>query len=88
MTEITNIKIIYAKGFLFLVLGLLASTLLILENPDGKVILLLMLSIWCFARFYYFAFYVIGNYVDPNFRFSGLFSFVLYCLRKSRGSHR
>ncbi len=88
MTEITNIKIIYAKGFLFLVAGLLTSTLLILENPDGKVILLLMLSIWCFARFYYFAFYVIGNYVDPSFRFSGLWSFALYCLRKSLGSHR
>lgn len=72
MAEITNIRIIYAKGFLFLVLGLLASTLLILENPDGKVILLLTLAIWGFARFYYFAFYVIGNYVDPSFKFSGL----------------
>ena len=84
MTEITNIKIIYAKGF-FLVAGLLTSTLLILENPDGKVILLLMLSIWCFARFYYFAFYVIGNYVDPSFRFSGLWSFALYCIRRNLG---
>ena len=40
MTDITNIRIIYAKGFLFLVGGLLASTLLILQNPDSKVMLI------------------------------------------------
>ena len=82
MTDITNIRIIYAKGFLFLVGGLLASTLLILQNPDSKVILLLIVSIWCFARFYYFAFYVISKYVDSSYKFSGLWSFAMYLLRK------
>ena len=82
MTDITNIRIIYAKGFLFLVGGLLASTLLILQNLDSKVILLLTVSIWCFARFYYFAFYVISKYVDSTYRFSGLSSFALHLLRK------
>ena len=82
MTDITNIRIIYAKGFLFLVGSLLASTLLILENPDRKVILLLILSVWCFARFYYFAFYVIGKYVDSSYKFSGLCSFATYLLRR------
>ena len=82
MTDITNIRIIYAKGFLFLVGGLSASTSLIFQNPDSKVILLLIVSIWCFARFYYFAFYVIGNYVDSRYKFSGLSSFALYLLRK------
>ena len=82
MTDITNIRIIYAKGFLFLVGGVSASTLLIIENPDSKVILLLILSVWCFARFYYFAFYVIGKYVDSSYKFSGLWSFVVYLFRK------
>ena len=82
MTDITNIRIIYAKGFLFLVGGLLASTLLILQNPDSKVILLLTVSIWCFARFYYFAFYVISKYVASSYKFSGLWSFAIYLLRK------
>ena len=82
MTDITNIRIIYAKGFLFLVGGLLAFTLLILENPDSKVILLLILSVWCFARFYYFAFHVIGKYVDSSYKFSGLCSFATYLLRR------
>ncbi len=82
MADIKNIKIIYAKGFLFLAVGLSASTLLILEKPNSKVMLLLILSVWCFARFYYFAFYVIGNYVDRSYNFSGLGSFALYLLRK------
>ena len=82
MTDIANIGIIYTKGFLFLVGGVSASTLLILENADSKVILLLILSVWCFARFYYFAFYVIGKYVDSSYKFSGLWSFVVYLFRK------
>jgi len=28
--------------------------------------------------YYYFAFYVIQHYVDPAYRFSGLWSFVCY----------
>ena len=35
----------------------------------------LALVIWCFCRFYYFAFYVIERYVDPGYKFSGLGSF-------------
>src|SRR5437899_12245421 len=38
----------------------------------------LALAIWCFCRFYYFAFYVIEHYVDPAYRFSGLWSFVCW----------
>ena len=41
-------------------------------------------TVWCFARAYDFAFYVIGHYVDPSFKFAGLGSFVRY-LWKRRG---
>jgi hypothetical protein len=44
--------------------------------------LLLAIAVWCFARFYYFAFYVIEHYVDPGFRFSGLWSFARYVWSK------
>ena len=44
----------------------------------------LALAVWCFCRFYYFAFYVIEHYVDPGYRFSGLGSFVGYLLSKRR----
>jgi hypothetical protein len=60
---------------LFLLVGLLSAVPVILEHPTLKVALLLALTIWCFCRFYYFAFYVIEKYVDPTFRFAGLLSF-------------
>ncbi len=78
MTDITDVRVIYAKGFLFLLGGLLAAGLLLLEHPNFKVALLLIVAIYCFARFYYFAFYVIRHYVDSDYRFSGLWSFATY----------
>jgi hypothetical protein len=84
MKDVTSPTWIKVKGFLFLLLGTLASVLLILDNPAWKTVLLLALAIWCFCRFYYFAFYVIEHYVDPNYRFSGLISFVKYLFQQRR----
>lgn len=78
MADLRDPRLIYAKGVLFTLGGVLASVLLWAEHPTLKTALLLMLSIWCFCRAYYFAFYVIQHYVDPGYRFSGLISFVRY----------
>ena len=86
MPDLTNPRVIYFKGFLFLFAGLLASAILILESPRLKTALLLALAVWCFARFYYFAFYVIEHYVDPSYRFAGLWSFVRYLASRRRRS--
>ncbi|MFC1597812.1 hypothetical protein ACFL5Q_07775 [Planctomycetota bacterium] len=88
MTDLTNPKLIYGKGVLFLLGGALSSALLIGEHPSLKIALLLALAVWCFARAYYFAFYVIEHYVDPTYRFSGLWSFALYLVRRDRGVDR
>jgi hypothetical protein len=83
MKDLADPRWIKFKGILFVLVGVLASTLLLLEAPSWKVGLLLLISVWCFARAYYFAFYVIEKYVDPTFRFSGLWSAVRYlCSRK------
>lgn len=82
MKDLSSPVWIKLKGILFLLVGLLAATLLILECPTWKAALLLALVIWCFCRFYYFAFYVIEHYVDPGYRFSGLWSFARYLLSK------
>jgi hypothetical protein len=82
MTDLKWPSIIITKGFLFLGLGLLASMLLLLEAGSIKVLLLLTIAIWTFCRFYYFAFYVIEHYVDPQYRFAGLWSFFRYLLRR------
>lgn len=82
MRELTNVKAIYLKGILFLLGGLLSAVLIIFEQPTLKVIFLLMVSIWCFARCYYFVFYVIQHYVDYNYKFAGLLSFIRYILKR------
>ena len=84
MRDLTNSSWIKAKGFLFLFLGLVSATLLILERPTFRVAALLLLVAWSFCRFYYFAFYVLERYVDPAYRFSGLLSLAGYLLRSPR----
>jgi hypothetical protein len=82
MKDLTDARWIKLKGILFLLVGALSAALLLLEKPTLKVGVLLAISIWCFCRFYYFAFYVIEKYVDPGYRFSGLWSFVGYLLKR------
>lgn len=84
MKDLASARWIKVKGILFLLLGLAAATLSILENPSWKNVGLLALAIWCFCRFYYFAFYVIEKYVDSSYKFSGLWSFACYLLRSRR----
>jgi hypothetical protein len=86
VADIKNPRLLYAKGALFLLGGIMASGLILVERPAIKVALLLVIAIWCFSRAYYFAFYVIQHYVDPSYKFAGLWSFVRYVIEKRRGS--
>ena len=72
------------KGILFLLIGLVSATLLLLDNLKWQTAILLALAIWSCCRFYYFAFYVIEKYVDSSYKFSGLFDFAKYLLQKRR----
>jgi len=78
MKDLTNLRWIKFKGILFLVVGLLSFVLIVVAHPEIVNVLLLCVTIWCFCRFYYFAFYVIEHYVDSTYRFSGLWSFARY----------
>ncbi len=82
MGDLTNSKLIWTKGFLFLFLGILSSGILLLRTRDLQVALLLGIAIWSFCRSYYFAFYVIEHYVDPRYRFAGLADFLRYATGK------
>jgi hypothetical protein len=84
MGDLKSAKLIYLKGTLFLVGGILSAVILILESPHLRTAALLALSIWCFARFYYFAFYVIEHYVDPQFKFAGLWAFARYVMSRRK----
>jgi hypothetical protein len=86
MRDIQTPAAMWTKAVLFLVIGLIASIILLLEVGTLRGAVLLALAIWAFCRAYYFAFYVIEKYVDPGYRFSGLLSFVRYLVdRKRRG---
>ncbi len=82
--DLTNPRIIYLKGFLFLFAGLIAAAAILIEIRSLKIALLLAIAIWCFARAYYFAFYVIQHYVDPTYRFAGLWSFFKYVMGRAK----
>jgi hypothetical protein len=84
MKNLTDVRWIDLKGVLFLLLGLLSAAFLFFEHPTLSAGFLIVVAVWSFCRFYYFAFYVIEHYVDPSYRFSGLLSFALYLIQKER----
>jgi len=86
--DLTDRRWIYVKGFLFVGIVLGASVLLWLENPGWRTAALVVLLIWSSARAYYFMFYVIENYVDGRYRFSGVCSFVRYLLTREAGADK
>ncbi len=80
MKELRSAKVMWLKAVLFLLIGLTSAGLLWMETPNLKTALLLALALWAFCRAYYFAFYVLERYVDPQFRFAGLGSLLRYVL--------
>ena len=86
MGDLKNPKVIVAKGFLFVFLGLLAAAALLLRAPSLMNALLLSITVWAFCRSYYFAFYVIEHYVDSKYRFAGLWDFAKYMLRAKQSA--
>ena len=82
MDDLKSKTAIYLKAILFLVIGVTAFILLLAQNYNVQTTLLLTLVIWSFCRAYYFAFYVIEHYVDPGFRFAGLFAFAKYLIKR------
>ena len=85
MQDLKNPNLIILKGILFLLLGFLASGILVFQTWRIDVFILLLIAIWAFCRFYYFAFYVIQHYVDDNYRFDGLYSALKYLASRYLG---
>jgi len=88
MSDLKGPAILYLKAVLLVVAGGIAGGLIVVGDPRPRTALLLAITIWAFARAYYFAFYVIEHYIDPAYRFSGLGSFLCYLLRRRSGGDR
>lgn len=75
---------IYVKAFLFLLILVGASVLLLLLDDELQRIFYLLCVIWSSARLYYFMFYVVENYIDGSYKYTGIWSFVLFLLKKQK----
>jgi hypothetical protein len=84
LRDLKNPAMIYVKGGLFFLGGVLAALGLMAEQPTLKTAILVGALIWCAARCYYFMFYVIEHYVDDTYRFSGILAFLKYLLTHKR----
>ena len=82
--DIKSPKLLYLTGALMLLVGLMASAILLTLHCDWMTAVLLATAVWGFCRAYYFAFYVIEHYIDPGHKYAGLMDFVKYALGKKR----
>jgi hypothetical protein len=82
MKDLRSTWAMWLKAVLFLLIGLMAAALLLVEAWSWRAFLLLALCVWGFCRAYYFVFYVIERWVDPQFKFSGLGHFLKWAWRR------
>lgn len=75
---------IYMKGFLFALIVVTSALLLLFEDAIWRRAVLICLLVWSSARSYYFMFYVIEKYIDCEYKFSSVYSFVVYLLQKRK----
>ena len=83
MSDLSSRKLIVLKGLMFLAVAVGASTLLLIESPSIKVAVLLVILVWSACRFYYFLFYVLEHYVNPDLRYAGILA-LLGQIKRSR----
>ena len=81
MTDLKSPFLIHLKGWLFLLIVIAAGAGIYMQLPTWRVGMLIVIVIWASARFYYYLFYVIEKYVDPNYKFAGVYSAIRYLIR-------
>ena len=73
---------IVAKGLLFLFLAFISAAMQLLVEMDfWQEAALLLICVWASCRFYYFLFYVLHSYVDPELKSAGILDLMGKILR-------
>ena len=80
MADIRDSRLMWLKFVLFVLTGSLAVAIALMLFPSVRLAALLAVAVWAFCRAYYFAFYVVQRYIDPSYRFAGLWSLWRYAL--------
>ncbi|BBM88051.1 hypothetical protein [Candidatus Uabimicrobium amorphum] len=83
-----NLFWIYVKGFLFIFIVVTSALLLLFEGAIWRRAMLIGVLIWSSARSYYFMFYVIEKYVDREYKFSSVYSFIVYLIQKRKTKNK
>lgn len=84
MKDLKSTGAMWLKAALFLVIGVMAGGILLIEHASWRTLLLLVLCLWGFCRAYYFAFYVIERWVEPAYKFSGLGHFFVWLWKRRK----
>lgn len=69
------------KGWLFLMLGIAAAGLLLVEDFSWSRLGLMVIAVWGFCRFYYFLFHVLQGYAGRERPYTGLLDAMGWALR-------
>ena len=70
--DIKSPRVLKLKGFLFALIGPIATGMLIARDPTWQTALLTLLVIWAWCRFYYFLFYVLEHYAGSKRPYAGI----------------
>jgi hypothetical protein len=76
--------LIVAKGVLSLCLAIVSFALILLESLSIRVAVLAVVLVWASCRFYFFLFYVLEKYVDPNLCYAGILALVRAIVRQDK----
>ena len=79
--DLKSPALIHAKGFLFLVLGLLGAGALYAPSQNFRTLFLLAITVWGFCRFYYYLFYVLERYLGREKKYAGVWDALRFLLR-------
>ncbi len=82
--DLVNPKWMYLKAIGFVLIAFLCALGLLMRSIRFETAMLIILLVWASARAYYFCFYVIEKYIDPEFKFAGLGSVLRYLMNSRR----
>jgi hypothetical protein len=85
--DIKSPGLLRAKGWLFLLLGLAASALLLADGFSWSRLGLFGIAIWAFCRFYYFLFHVLQHYAGRDRPYAGLLDAMRWALSGRNSRH-
>lgn len=80
--DLRSKPLIVLKGFLFLLLVAMSAIGLFSQDPTWSTAALILVLVWASARFYYFLFYVLEKYVDPELKYTGIRDMLKQLLRR------